>query len=171
MASRPSICWNESDGEFAVAYQATSPPTDNRDIYFVRIAPYGVALADPVRLTSDPDFQRNPDMAWTGDSYGITWYDRRSGTNEIAFALVEPDGTLIDGPTMLTDHGSGGGEATNPAITHASVFDELGGITYGLAGWLSGMLTGDGEFALVWRDEPSAGAEPRVHFLRLPRSR
>jgi hypothetical protein len=165
---RPSICWNDAAGEFAVAYQATSPPTENQDIYFVRISPYGWPLAAPTRLTSDPDFQRSPDMAFTGDGYGVVWYDRQTGTNEIAFALLEDDGTIADGPTLLTSHG-GGGEATNPAVTFAGASDTFGGSVFGLAGWVGEELRGNGEFGLVWRDQAAADSDARVHFMRLVR--
>jgi hypothetical protein len=168
-AVRPSIAWNPGDGEFGIAYQATSAPADNQDIYFVRTTPFGTALAAPVRLTSHPDLQRAPDMAWAGDGYGVTWYDHQSGTDEIAFAYLDPAGAFVDGPTMLTEH-AGDGSGTNPAITHASVADEVGGVTYGLAGWSGGELMGGGEFGLVWRDETTSALEPQVHFLRLRRS-
>lgn len=165
-AWRPSIAWNPADGEFGIAYQATSAPGDNQDIWFVRATPFGTALGPPVRLTSDADLQRAPDMAWAGDGYGVVWYDHRSGTDEIAFLSLDPLGGIVDGPTMITDHGTDG-NATNPAITFASVADEVGGLTYGLAGWAAGELVGDGEFGLVWRDETAGALRPQVHFLRL----
>ncbi len=167
-AWHPSIIWNPSDHEFAIAYQATSPPADNQDIYFIRTTVHGSPLSAPVRLTSDPDFQRHPEMAWAGDGYGITWYDHRSGTDEIAFAYIDPNGSLIEGPTMITDH-RGNGSGTNPAITYSNATDSIGGLTFGLSGWSGSDLLSQGEFALVWRDEAPAGADPRVHFLRLSR--
>lgn len=168
-AWRPSIAWNMADGEFGVAFQATSPPEDNQDIYFLRTSVYGTVLSPISQLTSDPEFQRHPDMTWASDGYGVTWYDRRSGNDEIAFAFIHPDGTLADGPEMLTEHGASGG-GFNPAITYASAADEVGGVTYGLAGWMGGDLLGDGEFAMVWADEEAEGLEASVEFLRLSRS-
>jgi hypothetical protein len=168
-AWRPAIAWNPVDGELGIAYQATSPPADNQDIYFIRTTVYGDPLGPPVRITSDREFQRHPDMAWADDGYGVTWYDRQSGNDEVAFAFLDPAGTVRDGPVMITDHGASG-SGTNPAITYASVTDEIGGVSYGLFGWSGGSLLGQGEFALVWRDEETDGADPVVHFLRLSRS-
>lgn len=166
---RPSLAYNEADGEFGIAFQATSPPADNQDIYFLRVSPYGAPLAPPVRLTSDRDLQRAPDMSWAGNGYGITWYDRRSGQNEIAFTFIDPEGAILEGPTMLTDHGGSGG-GTNPAITHASVSDSIDGSTFSLFGWSGSGWSAPGEFGLVWRDEEFDGADPRVNFVRLTRS-
>jgi hypothetical protein len=166
-AWRPSITWNPADGEFAIAYQATSPPADNQDIYFLRVTAYGATLTAPVRLTSDPNFQRHPELAWSGSGYGVTWYDNRSGSDEVAFLYISPEGEILEGPEMVTAH-HGNGSGTNPAITHASVADAINGSTYNLFGWdSSGHLIGGGEFGLVWRDEAYRGAEPRIHFVRL----
>ena len=105
-------------------------------------------------------------MAWTGDGYGVTWYDHRSGTDEIAFLYIDPRGFILDGPTMITDHPTSG-NATNPALTHASVSDEIDGFTYELAGWTGDSLDGGGEFGLVWRDQATDTTDPVVRFLRL----
>lgn len=70
--TNPSFIWNGY--EFAAAWE------DNRnsmislvDIYAARIAADGSLINSIIRVTSSPNSEYNPSIAWAGNHYGIFW--------------------------------------------------------------------------------------------------
>ena len=58
----------------------------NHEIWFRHLDDLGVPVAQPVRISNDPDNSFGPSLAWTGDTFGVAWYDTRHGEGEIYFA-------------------------------------------------------------------------------------
>ncbi len=48
-------------------------------------------------------FSATPSLAWTGDELALAWADDRDGNNEIYYARVQPDGTVVGGDVRVTD--------------------------------------------------------------------
>lgn len=93
----------------------------NRDVYGTRLSASGEVL-DPqgIDITSLPDWQYHPDVAWDGTNYLVVWEDNRSSNaNDIYGAFVSPSGSVGDSfPISTAPHWQG-----NPSVAwNGSVF-------------------------------------------------
>lgn len=101
----------------------------NSEIYFRRLSSTGAAAGSEIRVTSDGGVSQYPTIAWNGGEFGVSWYDTRSGANEIWF-------------TRLTSTGGG--------ISNTQVVDGYGGLRSSLS-WGSGVwLAGSAQSSLVF---------------------
>jgi hypothetical protein len=81
-------------------------------------------LADPAAATSGAALDYDATIAWTGQEYGVTWSDWRSGyTREIYFARLDASGNKLGADTRISSHSD---EAGYPWIVWT-------GTEYGLA--------------------------------------
>ncbi len=106
----PSLAWKGS--EYGVSWN------DNRDgnneIYFARLSSSGVKIGSDIRVTQDPSFSSSASLVWTGNQFGVTWYDRRDGNDEIYFARLDSLGSKIGSDQRIT---SAAGTSDVPFLT------------------------------------------------------
>ena len=78
------------------------------DIYGARVSAAGEVL-DPegVAISTAPDIQGNPDLAYNLGRYLVAWLDRRSGDADVYGARVTQDAELLDVDGLLLDDGEG----------------------------------------------------------------
>ncbi|MBW2261031.1 MAG: hypothetical protein JRG91_03580 [Deltaproteobacteria bacterium] len=109
----------------------------NAEIYFVRLSPLAEVTGGVVRITDDGGASVGPSLAWSGSQFGLSWTDDRDGNEEIYLALIDPDGSKVDGDVRLTD------------ASGASVDSSL--------------VWGNVEFAVSWSDDRDDDQE--IYFL------
>jgi hypothetical protein len=88
--------------EYGVVWQ------DNRDanyeIYFNRISAVGVkVLADDLRITNFTYNSLWPKLVWTGEEFGVAWYDYRTTNQDIYFARVSASGVKQGDDVQVTN--------------------------------------------------------------------
>jgi len=116
ISEAPSLRW--ADGEWAVGWaDYRTNPWLMSEIFMARLTPEGVKLDPPgdIQMTccidSIGDPQRYwPDLAWTGEEYGLGYREDNSGgvTGDIYFQRVDRLGNKIGNPILLTpDPGRG----------------------------------------------------------------
>jgi len=108
----PFLAWTGS--ELAVAWN--DGRDENFEIYLARLQPDGVKIGGDIRLTIDDSFSATPSLAWTGDQLAMAWSDDRDGNNEIYFARIDPDGTVIGGDVRVTSEAA---YSSSPQIVSA----------------------------------------------------
>jgi hypothetical protein len=98
----PAVAYNSDDDEFMVVWYDWR--NLNHDIYGQRVKASDGSLSAEVQVTSNPDWQWTPAIAYDGDvgQYLVVWSDRRNdpgdGTNwDIYGKRLKPDGTPWDG--------------------------------------------------------------------------
>ncbi len=96
-----------------------------------------------VRVTSDPNYSAAPSIAWSGETYGIAWFDGRDGNYEIYFARLDSAGSKIGPDQRITD---------NPGVSSAPSIVWTGA-EYGLA-WSDNR---DGNFEVYFKRLDAAG--------------
>ncbi|MBM4358357.1 MAG: hypothetical protein FJ096_09640, partial [Deltaproteobacteria bacterium] len=79
---------------------------DRRDgdyeIYFNELGPDGKKVLADVRVTDAFDFSINPDLAWNGSEFVVTWQDRRNGRFEVFAQRIGLDGKLAGEPVNVS---------------------------------------------------------------------
>jgi hypothetical protein len=95
----PEIAWSGS--EYGVVWQDDG--WVNAEIGFLRLDPTGTPVGSAIRVTEDSHVSADPDIVWTGSSYGVVWRDGRSGNADIWLAVLSPDGTKIAGDDQVSD--------------------------------------------------------------------
>lgn len=163
--TRTGLVYNDDAGEFAAVFEGSPEGQgENEEIYFLRMDTNGTLVGTTLRVTELETNQNAPTLAWTGEDYGVTWYDSRFAGDEhpeVVFARVSRDGDEVIEELRVTDHG-GNGRAMHPSIA------------YGWAeqipiGFLGEELIGRGEFALVWDDRATDDSPEQIHFTRFVR--
>lgn len=137
----PSLVW--ADQGYAVAWTDERDGvggTPVREIYFARLDAAGAKNGSDLRVTNDPAFSSEPDLAWNGTEYGIAWQDSRAGALEIYFAGIDAAGTAKTTSDVRVTNDPGYSQA--PSLT-----------------WTGG------EFGLAWQDNRTGRNE--VYFTRL----
>ncbi len=95
----PSLYW--AGANYSVAW--TDARDGNNEIYFALLNKFGNRVTEDRRISHNSASSLNPDLAWTGSEYGISWSDTRDGNYEIYFARVDSSGNKIDGEMMVSD--------------------------------------------------------------------
>lgn len=107
--SDPTLVWNGVD--FGV-FWSDNRALGNTEIVFTKVDVSGIEASEEIFLTDASDCSDKLAVAWTGDSYGLTWRDCRDGTEDIYFARLDEDGSKV-GDDVLIYNGS---LSRNPAI-------------------------------------------------------
>jgi hypothetical protein len=103
-ASRvPRIAWTGS--EYGVVWEDERDAGD-QEIYFARVSAAGSKIGSDVRLTSSAGQSQDPEIAWTGSSFGIAWHDDGWVNMEIGFMTIDPTGTIVTAPVRVTEDSS-----------------------------------------------------------------
>jgi hypothetical protein len=133
----PTLVWSGS--EYGVSWY------DNRDgsgeIYFARVDAAGGKVGSDVRVTNDAAYSYSPSLAWTGDGYGVSWYDNRDGNFEIYFARLDALGTKIGSDVRLTNDGAWS--------------------------YLCSLVWTGSEFGVAWTDLRDTYGYEKVYFARI----
>ncbi len=98
----PTLDWSGS--EYGVTW-----PDDryaNNEIFFQRMTASLTKTGAAVRISSNSEDSKRPDIAWSGSEYGVAWDDYRDGNAEIYFRIVGPAGSLVTPETRLTFNSS-----------------------------------------------------------------
>lgn len=98
------------------------PVTLTDDIYFEPLDASGFPVGPLVRLTDHSAFP-NPAYAGpavlvalnSGAGYGVVWDDNRTGTGQLWFAILQPDGTIVTPPGQV--------QVTHTTRSIAQLFD------------------------------------------------
>jgi hypothetical protein len=77
----------------------------NYEIRFRLLDFYGEPLGDDMRITHAEDESVYPSLAWTGSRFGLAWQDRRDGSSDIYFALLEETGEAAVPAVEVTSTG------------------------------------------------------------------
>ncbi len=106
------VAWNGS--AFSFVYQDDT--SGNREIFLSTIRSDGTLETPPVQLTDDPAQSEVPRLVWTGDTYAVSWADRRgtSGNHETYFRTFDSLGEPTSPLQPLTD-GVAGSVSQRPA--------------------------------------------------------
>lgn len=163
--TRTGITWNDDLGEFGVVYEGSPEGAgENEEIYFVRMTSEGALLGNPLRVTNLETNQNAPTVVWSGEDYGVVWYDSRFADDEhpeVVFARISRDGDEVIEELQVTDH-RGNGFGTHPAIAYGWNEDFP-------IGFLGDELIGRGEYALVWNDKSGDAQPSQIMFTRYVR--
>jgi predicted RecA/RadA family phage recombinase len=95
----PSLVWTGQ--EYGVAWGDFRDR--NPEIYFTRISKSGVKQGDDIRITSNFSGSFAPSLVWTGEEYGVAWYDYRDGNEEIYFARISKSGVKQGDDIRITN--------------------------------------------------------------------
>ena len=112
----------------------------NQEIYFARLDQNGQRVGNDVRLTYDAAFSAVPVVVWTGQQFGIAWYDGRDGDTSVYFNRIDAAGNILGVDQRVT-----GG-----SVAHF--------------GSRPGLVWAGTEYGLVWMD--NRGGED-VYFTRI----
>jgi hypothetical protein len=121
-ASFPSLVWNGN--EYAVAWH-DSRHTE-REIYFVRIDAAGTKIGSDMRVTSSTETSESPSLVWRDTEYGVSWADRRNGTDDVYFARIDVSGNKVGPDVRVT--------SVEPALAIDPALVWTGG-EYGVVYW------------------------------------
>ena len=121
------LAWNGSEyGLLAYDYGA------GRTVRFQRVRADGVAIASPVTIPSSSSNQIWPvRIVWNGAGYGIAYTADFNGVPQIFFARLDRNGTVVSGPTRVSNVG-------NPTpVSQAAA---------------PGLAFGGGNYVVVWQE-------------------
>ena len=138
--SSPILKWNGSG--FGLVW-TDYRNTNNREIYFRRLAADGSPVGNEVRVTNDPADSAWADLAWNevDHEWAIVWHDTRSGDTEVYFARYDNNGVHQGADTRLT--------TANGFSGYASI--DWNGFQYGVS----------------WQDERLAAGKPAIYFAQV----
>jgi len=85
-SGKPSLTWTGS--EYGVSWDDARNEPGYPEIYFARLDSSGAKIGSDVRVTNDASASWKPILVWTGNEYGVSWYDARDGDFEIYVARV-----------------------------------------------------------------------------------
>lgn len=131
----PAIVW-DGDG-YGVVWQ--DERDGNREVYFSQLDSSGIEIVNDTRITSNSSSSEYPDICWTGNEYGIVWYDLRDTNNEIYFTRVSNSGMEIGDDVRVTSN------------DQSSIYPSIA--------W-----TGS-EYGIAWQD--SRDGNPEIYYGRI----
>lgn len=133
--SAPNIVWNGSG--YGVTWEGWNSPY--WQIYFLKLDANGTPIGSEVKVSfygiSGASHCFNPDLAYSGSGYCVTWFDFRNGNYDIFATLLNNNGAVTYSDT--------------PISTAAS------GQYYPRIAWSSGI----GSYQIVWQDYRNAQSE------------
>lgn len=170
--------FNPTTGHFVAAYLEA---TGLGEIATVEAGPNGAVIHSGTHVSLGGGAPKSPELAWSGDGFGVVWDDSRSGIRQIYFRALDSSGEPTGEEIPVGGNGTSPRIATNgtvfaivwrdaqtselhfKAIDHAGqpVGDEIV-VATGLAAHLVGPnVTWDGErFVVVWfANEQGFGTE------------
>jgi hypothetical protein len=99
-AYHPSITWNGS--EYGIVWQ--DQRHGQNEIYFVRYDSGGALVpGSEVRVTNNTSSSAAPKVVWTGEEYGVAWYDNAPGNFEVYFTRLDTAGLPTGGEVRLSN--------------------------------------------------------------------
>ena len=78
------------------------PNPDNCEIYFARLDSQGQPIGDHLRITQDFYNSRNPQPSPVRLQYGMVWWDKRTGNDDLFFTRLSPAGARIGTDTRVS---------------------------------------------------------------------
>ena len=94
--------WSGGVGDgYLASYVGTSSAKTHT--FLQRLTTQGTKIGTASQLSMVNADASGGALVWTGDRFGVTWYDRRSGDYEIYFNQVAPDGTKLGPDVQLTN--------------------------------------------------------------------
>ncbi|MBI4091003.1 MAG: hypothetical protein HY422_03185, partial [Candidatus Komeilibacteria bacterium] len=105
----PVLSWNGNG--YGISWYDTR--NGSTEIYFAKLSPDGTKLTPDIRITNASDSSMYPSLSWTGSAYGLAWYDRRDGNNEIYFTMLDVNGVKLQIDQRLT---TDAGNSQYPAL-------------------------------------------------------
>jgi len=112
----------------------------NGEIYFALVDSSGNKITSDMRVTMDGAVSQGPWLAWTGTEFGIAWWDRRPGNDEIYFTRLDPTGAKIGSDIRITNNSH---RSNGPRLIWAGT-----------------------QYGLTWADSRDGGVD-NVFFTRL----
>jgi hypothetical protein len=105
----PSLAW--SGGEYGIAWRDFRD--GNYEIYFALLTSSGNKIGSDLRVTEHASNSAFPHLTWSGNEYGLSWYDERDGNQEIYFARLDLWGSKVGSDVRVTNDVS---SSENPTI-------------------------------------------------------
>lgn len=96
--SAPGLAWDGAG--YGLAWTRYSE--EGADVYFRHLDAAGTPDGDEVGASTNPSTQVLWSIAWSGEHFGLAWYDHRFGDPEIFFRLVGAPGRTIGPEVRLT---------------------------------------------------------------------
>ncbi len=78
----------------------------NEEIYFAFLTADASFAAAPTRVSTSAGVSMDASLATSGSTIGVAYYDGTSGNNEIMFALLSMDATVLDTIALTSDPGN-----------------------------------------------------------------
>lgn len=184
LSAEVSIQWTGT--EYALAwrdYRSGEPA-----IYFTRLDATGTEIGQEFQVTANDAHAQNPELTWTGSSFGFAWTDSRDGSADVYLAVLDEEGQFVTGETQIID-----GSASTRAAWTGSEFgilwgdtrhgnaelyfarfdddanrlgDELRLTTDPSASAPGGIAWTGSQFAVAWQDTPNPlGSEVLFQFI------
>lgn len=97
-STQPSLVWTGTD--FGVGWQDSRD--GNTEVYFARLDATGAKIGSDIRVTTDAGTSQRPSIAWTGQEYGLSWIDDRTGDDQLYFVRLDSAGGRIGSDVQLT---------------------------------------------------------------------
>jgi hypothetical protein len=82
----PDLAWTGS--AFGLIWE--QDPYGEFDLFFALLSPEGDPIGDVVRITDAPDYSWSPELAWSGDAFGVVWGDHRGSHGDVYFNVIVP---------------------------------------------------------------------------------
>jgi hypothetical protein len=94
LEQNPTVSSNGSD--YLVVWEDTrNNSTSGRDLYGARVGPFGNVTAGGIPISTAPNDQSEPTVAYNG-TYLVAWLDRRNGGYDLFATRVAGNGTVQD---------------------------------------------------------------------------
>jgi len=139
ISDRPDLVWTGT--EYGVVWHDNR--NGNAEVYFARLDELGNMIGTDVRVTNaSPLFADSfqPQIAWTGSEYAVTWADERHGDSEVYFTRISELGQVL---------------STDLRVTNAARASDGSTLVW----------TGS-QFASAWRDVRN-GTSSQIYFTKI----
>ena len=180
----PAIAWTGST--YGVAWERLG------HLYFRQVSAIGSALGSNTTIVTSGT-ANYPDLAWGGGEYGLCWFDRRTGDNEIFFTRIAQTGLKVGTDIRLTEYDK---DALHPVLAwsgsgYGVIWQdkrnsdkwEIYGAALGAEGQQTGgavrltynekessfpaVVWSGSEFGLAWSDLRDGDGKGEIYFARM----
>lgn len=101
LSASPTLVWNPAQSEYGLAW--LDMLAGFQEVFFTRISDQGVKLAADIPVSNAFSFCWGARaLTWSGQFYGLVWEDLRSGSFDVYFTRLTPDGTKLDNDIPVT---------------------------------------------------------------------